>query len=79
MLGTVVDFDALWQTIWTAAAAGLGVAIIYAVAVFGATRSADMRRLGRGGLSAAYALVGLAGGAAAIAAAAWGILLITKK
>jgi hypothetical protein len=79
MLATVIDFDALWQTIWTAAASGLGVITIYSIAVLGAGRSLDLRGQGRHGASLAYALLALLGGAGMLAAIASGILLITSK
>jgi hypothetical protein len=79
MIATVIDFDALWQTIWTAAAAGVGVIIIYSVAVLGASRSLDSRSDHRPGVSLAYALLALVGGAGMIAAMAYGIVLITSK
>jgi hypothetical protein len=78
-LATVIDVDALWQTVWTAAAAGLGVIIIYSIAVLGAARSQDVRNQRRAGASAAYALLALLGGAGTLAACAWGIILITAK
>jgi len=77
MLATVVDFDALWQTIWTAAAAGIGVVAIYSLAVLGASMSLDMRSEGRGGASLFYGLLALLGGVGMLAAIAWGIVLIT--
>jgi hypothetical protein len=79
MLATAIDFDALWQTVWTAAAAGLGVIVIYSLAVLGASRSLDLRGQHRGGASLAYALLALVGAAGMVAAIAWGIILITSK
>jgi uncharacterized membrane protein YhaH (DUF805 family) len=79
MLATVVDFDALWQTIWTAAVAGVGVVVVYSLAVLGASRSLDMQRARRGGRSAAYGVLALLGAAGTLAAVAFGIALITRK
>jgi len=79
MLATIVDFAALWQTIWTAAAAGIGVTAVYSFGVLGASRSLEMRRAGRAGASLAYGILALIGGAGTLAAMAWGIVLITSK
>ncbi len=78
MLATVIDFDALWQTIWTAAVAGLGVIAIYSLAVLGASRSLDMRSARRPSASLFYGLLALLGGAGMVGAMAWGIVLITS-
>ncbi len=79
MLATVIDFDALWQTIWTAAAAGIGVTVVYSLAVLGAGRSLEHRSQHRHGASLAYGVLALVGGAGTLAGIAWGILLITSK
>lgn len=77
MLSTIVDVDTLWQTIWSATLAGVGVSVIFALTVLGATRSADHRRAGRTTVASAYGLLGLTGFAATVGAIVWGILLIT--
>ena len=79
MLATVVDLDAIWQTVWTAALAGVGVVVVYSLAVLGATRSLDMQRARRGGRSAAYGVLALLGGAGTLGAVVFGITLITQK
>lgn len=78
-LATVIELDALWQTIWTAAVAGVGVTIVFSLGVLGATRASDHRRLGQPAVSVLYALLAALGGAATIGAVVWGILLITQK
>lgn len=79
MVATIIEFDALWQTIWSAALAGIGVTLVFSLAVLGVTRSSDLRRAGSGATSALYGLLALLGGAATIGAIAYGIILITKK
>jgi hypothetical protein len=78
-IATVIEFDALWQTIWTAALAGIGVTIIYSVAVLGFTRTLDLRREDRPVASFGYFLLALLGGAGMIGAMVYGIVLITQK
>jgi len=79
VLATIVDLDALWQTIWTAAASGVGVSIVFAITVLGATRSADLRREGRGAVASLYGLVAFTGLAGTAAAIVYAIVLITSK
>jgi len=77
VLSTIVDVDTLWQTIWSATLAGVGVSVIFALTVLGVARSADHRREGRTTVASAYGLLGIAGLAATLVAIVWGILLIT--
>lgn len=79
MLATVIEFDALWQAVWHAALAGIGVTLVYSFAVLGVTRSSDMRRAGHGVAASAYAVLALASVAATIGAIVYGIVLITTK
>jgi hypothetical protein len=77
--GSIIDTEALWQTIWTAAVSGVLVCVIFAVAVLGATRSSDMRLEGRGGASARYAILAVVCAGAALALAVYGIVLIAQR
>jgi hypothetical protein len=78
MLASAVEWDKLLEVVWTAALAGVGVTAIFSIAVFGMTRSMDTRA-DRPGASTLYAVIGLAGIAASLAAMAWGVILITSK
>jgi hypothetical protein len=75
----IVDWGALGQVVLYAFLAGVGVPAIYALAVLGAGRSGDARRAGRSGLALTYVLLALVGGAACVAAVAYGIYLMTQK
>jgi hypothetical protein len=75
----IVDWDKILDLVWTAALAGIGVSVVYAIAVYGATRASDMRRAGRATAAAVYGVVGLAGFAASCAVIAYGVVLITSK
>jgi len=79
MLASVVDWDALGQVVLYSVIAGIGVPAVYALAVLGAGRSMDAQRERRGGLATAYALIAFVGGAACLAAIAYGIWLMTQK
>jgi hypothetical protein len=76
---SVVDWSALGKVVLYSAIAGVGVPAVYGFAVLGAARSTDAQRARRGGRATAYALLALLGGAACLAAIAFGIVLMTQK
>jgi uncharacterized membrane protein YhaH (DUF805 family) len=79
IVAKVIDTHAAWQAVWTAAVSGVGVTIVFSLAVLGATRSTDMRRDDRPGQAALYAVVALVGLAATRGAVVYAITLITTK
>jgi predicted PurR-regulated permease PerM len=79
LLGTVVEWGELGRTVAAAAAAGVGVALIFSVAVFGAAQWLELRRESRRIASVAAAgltIVAVAGFAAAIVV---GLVVMTDK
>jgi hypothetical protein len=68
VIATVVDVTELWETIVAALVAGVGITAAFSVMIFGAARSADLRRSDRqvlaagAGALAALAFVFTAGG-----------------
>jgi hypothetical protein len=79
IVAKIIDPQAAWQAIWTAAVAGVGVTIVFSIAVLGATRAADLRRDDRDAQAVLFAGLGLLGFAATIAAVVYAITLITTK
>ena len=79
IVAKIIEWDAAWQAIWTAAVSGVGITIVFSLAVLGATRSTDMRRDERRSEAALYGVVALAGFAATIGAVVYAITLITTK
>jgi hypothetical protein len=79
LLATVIDVDALWRTAWTASLAGIGVCLVFAFTVLGATRSSDMRRDSRAVPAALYGLLAVLGVAATLGIVVYGVVLITTK
>lgn len=62
MLAAIVDVDALWRTIWTAAVAGLLVTVCCSFAVLGVARRAPVTGPGsRGGGGLRWTLVAVLG------------------
>ena len=79
IVAKIIEWDAAWQAIWTAVVSGVGITIVFSLAVLGATRSTDMRRDERRSEAALYGVVALAGFAATIGAVVYAITLITTK
>jgi len=74
---TIVDLGALWQTIWTAALAGLLVTVFCSVAVLGAARAQEHRSAGGGSASTRpWVLLALLGGLAMAAVVVFGVLVV---
>jgi hypothetical protein len=79
IVAEIIDSNAAWQAVWTAAVAGIGVTVVFSLAVLGATRSTDLRRADRVAASVLYALLAVLGLAATIGAVVYAITLITTK
>jgi hypothetical protein len=69
----------LLKMIYESLGAGVSVAVVFSVAVFGVIRSSDMRHAHRHGASARYAALGLVALVAALAIAAGGLILVIHK
>lgn len=70
---------ALVRMIYSSLIAGLSVALVFAIAVFGMIRSSDMRRDRRPAASARYATLGLVALLASAAIAIAGLILVIHK
>jgi hypothetical protein len=75
----IINWNAAWQAVWTAAVAGVGITVVFSLAVLGATRTADMRRDNRPAQATVYGIVGLVAVAATLGAVVYAITLITTK
>jgi hypothetical protein len=78
-LGSVVDWEALGKVVVAAFVAGIGVTIVFATAIYGATRFADMRRDGRDGGAIAFGVFTAVALGACAAAVVLGIIVMTQK
>jgi hypothetical protein len=79
MLATIVDTQALLKTVVAAFIAGVGVTLIFSLAILGASRFADMNRDGRPAAALAFGALGLLALLAALAAVTVGIIVMTRK
>jgi hypothetical protein len=79
MLATVVDTQALLKTVLSALVAGVGVTLVFSVAILGAARFADLSRDGRMVSAIAFGVLALVALAAAATAVTIGIIVMTSK
>lgn len=79
MLATVVETKELWQTAVAALVAGLGVTIVFSLAILGATRFVDLSRDERRVAAACAAALTVLALAATLGAVAIGILEMTQR
>jgi hypothetical protein len=79
VIATIVDTDALWETVVGATVAGIGTTFVFSLAILGAARFAEANRDGRtleAGLFGALAVIGLAVTGAAIVV---GVIVLSSK
>lgn len=79
MLATVVDTGALLKTVAAAFVAGVGVTLVFSLAILGAARFADLNRDGRRVAAASFGTLAIVALAAAAAAVTIGIIVMTRK
>ncbi|HEY2320176.1 MAG TPA: hypothetical protein VGH67_17845 [Solirubrobacteraceae bacterium] len=70
---------ALIKMIYSSIIAGLSVALVFSIAVFGVIRSSDMRRARRPAASARYATLGMLALLASAAIAIAGLVLVIHR
>jgi hypothetical protein len=79
MLAGFIDTEALAKTVVAAFVSGVGVTLIFSIALYGAARSAQMGREGRNSSAMAFGALALVGGLVFVAAIVVGIVVMTTK
>jgi hypothetical protein len=79
MLATVVDTNALLKTVVAAFVAGVGVTLIFSLAILGAARFVDLNHDGRQVAAVAFGALTVVALVAAAALVAIGIIVMTRK
>jgi hypothetical protein len=79
MLATIVDTEALWQTIVGAAVAGLGTTLVFSLAILGLARLAEANREGRTVEASMFAALAALGLLATAAAVVFAVIVMTSK
>jgi hypothetical protein len=69
----------LFKVFYSSLAAGVGVSVVFSVAIFGAVRSSDMRRSGRTTAATAYAALAACGLVISAAIVVYGLILVGHK
>ena len=75
----VVDWEALLEVIWVSLLAGIGVVVLYALALLGATRAADFSREGRIAEAALFGVLCVAALVGVTASVVFAIIVMTQK
>lgn len=70
---------ALLKMAYSSLVAGVGVSVMFSLAILGAIRSGDMRRANRGWAATAYATLAVGGLAICVAAVVYGLILVGHK
>jgi hypothetical protein len=76
---TIIDTDALLQTIAAALVAGVGVTLIFALAIRGAVRFGEANREGHAASAAVFGVLTLVCLAAVAAAITFGIIVMSAN
>jgi hypothetical protein len=79
MIGTVVHTDELLQTVLASVVAGVGITVIFSIAIWGAARFVDLSSNERPVAAAAAATVGILALVATLATVAVGIVVMTGE
>ena len=75
----MIDTHALLKVLYSSLIAGVSIAIVFSLAILGATRASDMRRAGRDGASAAYGVLAALALLISAAIVVYGLVLVTRK
>jgi hypothetical protein len=76
---TIFATAPLLRMVYSSLIAGVSIALVFSIAVFGVIRSSDMRRSNRAGASARFAALGLLALLASAAIAIVGLILVIHK
>ena len=79
MLATIVDTEALWETVVGAAAAGIGTTFFFSLGILGVARFAELNREGRTLEATVFGALALLGLLATGAAVVFGVIVMTSK
>ena len=79
MILATIDTHALVKMLYTSVVAGVGVAVVFSLAILGANRSSEMRRERRTVAAAAYTALAAAGLIVAAAMVVFGLTLVAHK
>jgi MFS family permease len=79
MIAAAINTHALLKMLYSSVVAGVGVAVVFSVAILGMTRSSEMRREHRTAATAAYSALAVAGLLISAAIVIYGLILVAHK
>jgi hypothetical protein len=79
MIAAAINTHAVIKMAYTSVLAGVGVAVVFSVAILGVARSGEMRREHRTGVAAAYTALAAAGLLLAAGMVIYGLILVAHK
>ncbi len=79
MLSGFIDAGALAKTVAAAFVAGVGITLVFSVAIYGVVRFAELGRAGRNSAALAYGGIAALAGLAFVATIVIGIIVMTAK
>jgi hypothetical protein len=79
VIAAAINTHALVKMLYSSAAAGVGVAVVFSLAILGATRSSELRRAHRTGATAAYTALAAAGLLLSAGIVIYGLVLVAHK
>ena len=79
VLASVIDVGALAEVVWVSLVAGVAITAIYSLALYGGTRSAELRRNGRSGAAAAAGALGAVAGIAFVVGVVLAVRLLVIR
>lgn len=79
VLAETVELDKLVEVVWVSSLAGVGVTVVYSIAIAGASIFGDARRESRTGAALAAGAVAALAIAVFVGAVVFGVLVMTNK
>ncbi len=79
IVASAIDFGALLKVLYSSLLAGVGISVIFSVAILGLTRSSDMRRNQRSTAATAYAALAVFGLVLSTGIVVYGLVLVAHK
>ena len=75
----IVDTDALLNMLWSSLLAGIGVTLVFSMAIFGAARAIEAGRDGRPAEAAIFGVVGAVALVAVLGGVVLGVIVMLQK
>lgn len=78
-MAAIVDTNALWQTVVAALAAGVGITLVFSIAILGIVRVVELAHDGRTAAATAFGTLAVIALAVCLGAVVLGVVVMTQK